>query len=417
MMTATRLILGLFIVLSAGVATAGDIRPVAYTPPSGTDDTFCFYSSGGASKASKPAKGSGTVHPKAVVVTLRGSSGRKICVAVDSSKPDAKEPDTLRFDLTGKGRFTGVPTVALIRTMSSRGPMNYYQARFGPKTIQAALSGRTIPITVRGLYYQRTSDIIDTVDPYRQMEIVIGMAVEGKGRFGKRVLPVRIIDSNANLKAGDSWRSVGRSARTGDTLAIDTGDGSFTKGVRKGWYGSPIEIDGAWYSVSLDDAGKKLTVAQVDLKLGKIHIKQPKWSCTLVGKKHLLRLTGGPEPVAAPVDSYRVMNYQQWGPPDAKGRRPRLGCRDLGTRDADKALVAVKAGKTTIVEVGSPLTASIIATPQSNGVVSLALSLLDSSGRTVNDLSLPNGNRPTAPKATVRDATGKTVYSTSLEYG
>jgi len=414
MMTSTRLILGACIVLSALGATAGEVTPVACNAATALSRR-ALYSRGDTS--SKPAEGSGTVHAKAIVMTF-STPGGKISVAVDSAKPDAAGPDTLRFDFTGKDRFTGAATVTL-KPRQGQVPQGYYVATFGPETIRAALPGGTVPIMVEGQYYKiiQNAGPGGSGQPYRQMSLYIGMAVEGKGTFGKRVLPVRIIDGDGNLKAGDAWRTVGRSARPGDTLAIDFGDGSFTKDVRKACYGSPIEVDGAWYSVALGDKGKTLTVAPVDVELGKIHIKQPKWSCMLVGKTHIVRLSGGAEPVTVPVDSYMVTQYEQWGRVNAKGRRPHLTCTDFTTRGADKALVAVKAGKTAEVDIGSPLTASINATPRSNGVVSLALSLVDSSGRTVNNLSLPGGRRPTAPKVTVRDAAGKTVYSSSLEYG
>jgi len=413
MMKSTRLILVLCIMLSPVVAMAGEVTPVA-CEPSVALSSRALYSSGRGASA-KPAEGSGAVHAKAVVMTFN-TSGGKIIVAVDSAKADAAGPDTLRFDFTGKGQFAGAPTVAL-KPMKGQGPTGYFHATFGPATIQAALPGGTVPVMVRGHYYKMMQNNGLTQTPYRQMTLNVGMAVEGKGKFGKRVLPVRIIDGNGNMKAGDAWRVVSRSARTGDTLAIDTGDGSFTKSVSKSCFGSPIEVDGAWYSVALGDKGKTLTVAPVDVELGKIHIKQPKWSCMLIGDTHLLRLTGGTEPVSVPVDSYMVTQYQQWGQADAQGRRPSLSCTDFTTRGADKALVTIQAGKTAEVQVGSPLTASVIATPRSDGVVSLALSLADASGRTVSNLTLPTGRRPTAPKVTIRDAAGKTVYSTSLEYG
>jgi len=400
MMTSTRLILGVCIVLSAVAAPAGEVAPVACDPSAALDyqPRTSVYG-----MASKPAEGSGAVDAKAVVLMIHSPAGQ-IAVAVDSAKPDAKAADTLRFDFTGKGQFAGAPTVP-IKPPPGRG----YQTAFGPQTVQAALPGGTIPVTVHGQYIKS--------DDFRYMTLHIGTAVQGKGRFGKRVLPVRIIDGNGNLKAGDTWRTSGRSTRRGDTLAIDLGDGSFTKDVRKACYGSPIEVDGAWYSVGMAADGKTLTVNPIDVKLGKIHIKQPKWSCMLVGQKHLLYLAGGDEPVAVPVDTYLVTRYQQWSTATASGQRAHLKCTDFTTRGAERAMVAVEAGKTAAVEIGSPLTASIHARSRSNGKVSLSLSLTDAAQRSVSSLTLPNGRRPDPPKVTVRDADGKTVYTCALEYG
>ncbi|MBC8372065.1 MAG: hypothetical protein H8E53_00610, partial [Planctomycetes bacterium] len=183
------------------------------------------------------------------------------------------------------------------------GVQGYFRAAFGPEVIQAALPRGTVPIMVRG-EYSRTVHKVGPAKPpaiFRALYVYIGMAVEGKGRFGKRILPVRVIDGNANWTLGDPWRPSGQDIRRGDTLAIDLGDGSFTKDVRKGCYGSPIEVDGAWYSVSLGETGKELTVAPLDVDLGKILVKHPEWSCMLIGKRNVFHLSGGVEPLVVPV--------------------------------------------------------------------------------------------------------------------
>ncbi len=400
MMTSTRLILGVCVVLSTVAAPGGEVTPVACDPSAALDYRPSMSMAG---MSAKPAEGSGTVHAKAVVLVVRTAAGQ-VAVAVDSTKPDATAADTLRFDFTGKGRFAGAPTVA-IKPVRGRD----HQTAFGPATIQAAFPGGPMPVTVSGRYIKS--------DTFRYMVLSIGTGVQGKGRFGRRELPVRIIDGNGNLKAGDSWRTSGRSTRTGDTVAVDVGDGSFTKDVRKGCYGSPIEVDGAWYTVGMAADGKTLTVSPTDVKLGKVHIRQPKWSCMLVGEKHLLHLAGGDAPVAVPVDTYLVTRYQQWSEAAAAGERAHLRCTDFTTRGAKRALVAVEAGKTADVEVGAPLTASVVARSRSDGKVSLSLSLTDAAQRTVSSILLPNGRRPTPPKVTIRDAEGKTVYTASLEYG
>lgn len=399
-MTATRLILCACVVLSALAAPGAELSRIACDPSEALDHQPCRVSG---TARTKPAEGSGTVNTNAIVLSLRGPSVL-VKVAVDSVKADAKAPDILRLDFTGKGRFVDAPTVPLKAAQTGG---QYFLATFGPQEIRAALPGGKVTVTVKGEYLKMGN--------YRQLSLSVGTALQGQCRFGRRALPVRIIDGDGNLELGDVWRASGRSVRPGDTLAIDPGDGSFTKNVRKVCYGSPVEIDGAWYDVKLAEDGKKITAERLKLDLGKIRIEHPKWSCFLVGRKYLLRLSGGPKPVTVPVDQYMVMKYEQWGPAGAAGRRAYLSCSNLATGAA--ASVAVTAGKTAKVTIGSPLTASVSITKRSGNTLSLSLALVDASGRKVSDLRLPTGKRPPAPKVVVKDADGKPIYTCSLEYG
>ena len=412
-MTATRLILGICILflLSAPAAWGAELSRIACDPSDALNHQPCRAS--GAART-KPAEGSGAVNAKAIVISFRGLAV-PLKVAVDSAKPDAKAPDILRLDFTGKGRFTDAPTVPLKDISTGGGFFQHIyniQAKFGPETIQADLPGGKVPVIVRGEYFK--------ADQYRHLLLSVGTALQGRCRFGRRVVAVRIIDGDGDLRLGGTWRALGPrlfggQVTPGDTLAIDTGDGSFTKGVRKFCYGSPVEIDGAWYDVKLAEDGKKITAEPLKVDLGKIQIDHPKWSCLLVGRKYLLRLSGGPAPVTVPADRYMVTKYEQWGPAGAAGRRAYLSCSDLATGAG--ASVAVTAGKTAKVTLGSPLTASVSITKRSGDMLSLSLVLLDASGRKVSDLQLPNGKQPAAPKVVVKDADGKPIYTCSLEYG
>ena len=56
--------------------------------------------------------GSGTVNASATVASLR-VGGKVFLVAVDSTKADAKAPNVLRFDFSGKGKFAAALAVPL----------------------------------------------------------------------------------------------------------------------------------------------------------------------------------------------------------------------------------------------------------------------------------------------------------------
>ena len=413
MMTLSRVMFVMCIVPCAVGAVAGEVTPVACDPSSALGYQEWMAA---ASIPASPAKGRGTVHPKAIMLSVR-SCGVQLKIAVDWVKPDAKAPDTLRLDFTGKGKFGGAPAVGL-KSATPSPAKDTLRTTFGPQTVQAALLGGTIPVVVRGRYL--TGKFRGRF--YRNLMLKIGTGIEGKGRFGKRVLPVRIIDGNENLKLGDAWRieRQGAVAVKGDTLAIDLGDGSFTKDVIKGCYGSPIKVNGAWYSVSLAANGKTLTVEPADVKMGKLHIKHLKWACRLVGEKHTLHVSGGSEPVAVPAGKYMVTKYTEWGPAGPDGKRALLTYgNEFSSRTValGTATVTVEAGKTAGLNVGSPLTGSVTATHRADNTIVLKMVLLDAAGRKIDYLCLADGSRPGKPKITVRNADGKVVYTCSLEYG
>ena len=404
-MTATRLILAVCVLAPALAASGAEPVRIACDPSEALGQGMITISASGTDRT-KPAKGSGTVNTHAVVLTLRGPAV-PVKVAIDSVKADATAPDVLRLDFSGKGQFAGAPTVPL-KAESTGG--QYFMATFGPQAIRAVLGGDAVPVIISGEYMKMGN--------YRSLHMSVGTALQGKANFRQRAASVRIIDGDGDLKLGSAWRASSGRVRPGDTLIIDTGDGSFTKSVVKTCYGSPVEIDGAWYDVRLAKNAKTITATPLKLDLGKVRIDHPKWSCMLVGKKYLLWLSGGPKPVTVPADQYVLVRYEQWGPADAAGRRAHLSCNDLEMGASGKiASVAVTGGKTAEVTIGSPLTASITTARRSGGRLSLSLVLVDASGRRVGDLQMANGKRPPAPKVVVRNADGKQVYTCSLEYG
>jgi len=330
-----------------------------------------------------------------------------IKVAIDSSTADAKAPDVIRFDFSGTGKFTGEPAAALKPAAESEG---LYRATFGPVEVKAVVNGKQVPFMVSGQYIKSGA--------FRQVQLTLCTAVQGKCSFGGRELAVRIVDGDNNFRFGNAWqkRVFGKNVAivTGDTVAVDLGDGTFTKDVRKACCGSPVEVGGKWYEVALSPDGKQVSARQVEVAGGMIHIDHPKWSAMLIGDKFILPLEGGPEPIAVPADQYVMRSYEEFSAPDDKGRRARLGVGISPT--AASSQVAVEAGKTVELTIGSPLNATVKADKQAQQVM-LSLVLTDAAGRPVTGLATCDGRQPPEPQVAVKDAAGKPVYQDSLGYG
>jgi hypothetical protein len=353
-----------------------------------------------------PQEGSGLVSSQARVGAVSGT-GWELQVAIDSTAADAKAPDVIRFDFSGKGKFAGAPAAAL---KSVAEPGDLYLATFGPVEVKAAVNGKQVPMTVTGRYIKSGQ--------YRRVDLTLGTALQGKCSFGDRELAVRIVDGDNNLQPGDAWqkRTLGKNVAvvTGDTVAVDLGDGTFAKDVRKACYGSPVEVGGKWYEVAVSADGKQVTAKQVELEAGKIHIDHPKWSCMLIGEKFVLPVEGGPEPVAVPAGAYVMRSYEEFSVPDDKGRRARLVVGISPAAESSK--VAVEADKTAEIAIGSPLKGTVKADKQAQQII-LSLVLTDAGGRPVVGMVTYDGTPPPPPQVTVKDATGKQVYQNTLEYG
>ena len=395
----------LCLLATALAAWAGELTPVACEADLALGIQPVYVDGAGF----KPGQaGSGLVSSLARVAAVSGT-GWVLQVAIDSSTADAKAPDVVRLDFTGKGNFAGAPTAALKPTASSEG---LFQATFGPVEVKAAVNGAQIPIMVSGRYINLNSG------QYRQLQLTLGTAMQGKCRFGDRELAVRIIDGDNNLQPGNAWqkRAFGKNVAvvTGDTVAVDLGDGKFAKDVRKACYGSPVEVGGKWYEVAVSQDGKQVSAKQVELASGMIHIDHPKWSCMLVGDKLILPLDGSTEPVAVPAGAYVMRSYEEFSAPNDKGQRAHL---TVGIPPAgEPSQVTVEADKTIELAIGSPLSATVKADKQAQQLM-LSLALTDAAGRPITNLATYEGGTPPAPQVTVKDAAGAQVYKNSLEYG
>ena len=204
----------------------------------------------------KPEASAGTVHRGAAMAPLR-CGGQTILAAVDARTPDAKAPNVVRFDFTGSGKFDDA-NVADLKVLANKPDQKAFSAVFGPATLKIERGGRTIPVTVEGQYSKQHQ--------YRWLHATFTVAAETTCRFGRKTLPVRVIDGTGNLTLGDAAEPVRRAGKTvgirkGDTVAVDTGAGSFADAgaVRRTYFGQPIFVGGAWYQMKLSQYAASLS--------------------------------------------------------------------------------------------------------------------------------------------------------------
>ena len=95
--------------LAAGAA-AGPVKRVGCDPSAAYGRTS-FYAR--PQDFDKPAEGAGHVNAKALLISLSRPQCAPLKIVVDSDKPDAKAPNLLRFDFSGKGDFHHAPAVPL----------------------------------------------------------------------------------------------------------------------------------------------------------------------------------------------------------------------------------------------------------------------------------------------------------------
>jgi len=371
-------------------------------------------------------RGCGTVNPQARVATFT-ADGLQVTIALDSMKPDAKHPDLVRFNFTGKCIFQGPPTVPLKRGMSPRASRRlglirageYYH--FGPVTVMATRGRATLPVSVSGTYFVGTG-----VNKWRSASLAVVATADGSCRFGDKVYGVRVVDATSNLRFGDplgmtqkdglvvhtrKWRGF-----VADRVWIDTASQTFKSAGVKVYCGQLARIGGKLYRISVSEDASKITVKPAKGGAGKVRIPGDKWSVTLIGTRNVLQLSGGKEPIDVPADKYVAANYYATINSDvpSKPYRFRSGYYVMSGRQKGKVF-DVKAGAVTNITVGAPLTAAVSVT-QSKGTVRLNLLARDASGARISSLYGPKG-KPPVPKVTIYDDKRQRVYTTSLKYG
>jgi hypothetical protein len=409
------LVLAAVVLALAPAALAGDLKPCACDPNDASMSCMSRSSASGQQFA-KPAADAGTVHPDALVATLAPQN--KVKVAVDAAKADAKNPDVLRFDFTGAGKFadaTSMPMKAV--DLGSQPAQGFFMATFGPTTFDVKSGDKVMKVTVVGQYQKYKNGNTDS----RMLMVTMAAAAEGVCDFGGKTYKVRLLDGNGNLKLGDASKveNAEYGMISGDVLLVDTGDGTFTKDVKKSFFGQPVLLDGKAYTVTVNDDASKIEAAEAKIELGAVKIEASSWSATFVGKKyHSVVSSGTDKPIFLPADTYTVWNY--WGQGEGNSG---LAINKMA------GMVEVGAGKTAEVKVGAPLTVGLsiqnveakglLAKVFGGGETNLVINLdcQDVSGSPVSRIMNGKGGMAPAPKLTIFDSAGKQVYQATLEYG
>jgi len=424
---------GGFVCAGSPVSDDETLKRIAVDPAEGLQ--FGYGGSGGDSWPSfedAPA-GCGTVHPKASVVTYIMPSGLTVRMAIDSDDPEAKRADVIRFDFHETGQFNLLDSLPLSEVEEDEFSMGgqFFHATFGSATLEVEHDGETVPYFVSGDYFKWGG-------AGRYLELTLGTGLEGSCRIGDREYRVRVIDGNSNMNLGDPCRMVEvmpdvdesddktvcspadilTQTQAGDTLIVDTGDGTFTQSVQKSFYDQPVFLGGEWYTVLLNDDKSRFVVEKLNAPTGHVHIPHKNWSAMLVGEKHLVSVGMTDQPIPIPSDRYTILNYEEYGPKSTNGDRAVIQVNHSLYNYADFKMYEVKKDGMTKIKIGSPLIAkATVAGGRQRDSISVSLGLTDASGRDVNDIRLANGQRPKPPKIKIVDGDGKKVDSFNLEYG
>ncbi|MCJ7543245.1 MAG: hypothetical protein MUP47_01560 [Phycisphaerae bacterium] len=416
-MSKTRGFLAVAIVLSAVVvqAAAAEATPTAEVPR-GVLLPYRYLA--GANEFSKPPEDAGTISPHAVVIGLSGPI--RFQVAIDATSPVADQPELVRFDFTGLGRFADAPIARLEITQRNPSAM---KAKIGPVVIRVPVDGQLVAATVWGQYEKSGPS-------YRELKIGFDVGLKAECDFGGKRYPVCIVDGTGNLRLGDACKPVVADGRVtgrsdGDTVMIDTGEGTFkdAASVLRYLYGQPIWIDGAWYDVKVGDDGKSISVQPVGLPTGRIKVAAANWEMLLVGPERVVWVwsTEPGQELPVPAGNYVVMRYKQYaqfGESDSGAilmEEPtgyQGGQMDRTPRDP---VVDVAADATVDVPIGTPLKAAVEVSLAGRDA-RFSLKVTDASGRRPQYVRL-KGNRQVEPKLRVLDAAGNKVHAATMEYG
>ncbi len=424
-------IAALTMLCAASLATAGDVAYVTIPGP----ELVSVPTPMQAWRLDNAPKDAGTVWAKATIgkIMLPGTNKPSaIQVAIDTDTADATDAYVVRFNFDGKAQFS--KELSLPLKVTAKQP-NLWMGTFGPKVIDVKHGNKIVPVWVQGnvtcgVYLERPPGTKPGVKikpedckklPYNSITLTAISAIQADVKFGDKIYPVRLADASGNFTYNRPAKIVKGGAMpfltSGDGMAIDTGDGKFGKDAQKCLVGQPVRVDGKWYKVAVSDDAAKITAEPLDAPMATIKVDSDQWNCRLISKDTVLDLRGGKDAIEVPAGEYFIQTYTVTGPTSAaaQGQTPAIVGTGVSAENYQNQPVNLEVGKTADFPIGTPLKASVKSAVNGNNVV-FALVFTDSGGHRTTSVTGNNG-RPPAPKFSVVDSGGKSVFESTLEYG
>lgn len=257
-------------------------------------------------------------------------------------------------------------------------------------------------------------------DTVHRLVLFLSYAAEATCSFGEKSYKVRLIDGNSNLTVTDPVVLTRFKAEhpilyePGDTVAIDTSDGSFAKNVRKSFYGQPVIVDGKAYDLTMSADGTKLLVKSSPVPVGRVRGTAAQWSVELVGDKYVSRASSGPDhEVEVLADQYIVASYKMH--PQAN-IATYLSARIDPVRVKYRSIEVAGGHVAELGHIGQSLKA-VVETRDVNREITFSLRFTDLDGYAVDIVRIASGQEPEPPKIKVVDEKGVIVHEATLEDG
>ena len=314
-------------------------------------------------------------------------------VAVDCTGPQNDKPDVVRLDFANGASLGSTVKVALGK-----------DGMFTTDT-RVDIGGQPIPVRLVGQCQLRPSGYF--------LSVLMGTGAVAQCDLGGKHFSVHILDGDGNLKLGDMPLNLGQIAcKLGDKVLIKATEPTTGEQLGTGRYGNPVFVGGEWYGVTITNGGSSMRLRRVKIQAGTIHVDHAGWSALLLGRKYVLSLTGGPEPVHVPADDYAIVQYLEVR--RQPGKMPAVLTSSSLYETSTKELAKVAAGQNVEVRVGSPLQGRLAA-KQEDGSVHFTLECLDAFGNAVELISIPEAEQPKEPTLQIFDQAGNSLFMSKMK--
>ncbi|MCG3180438.1 MAG: hypothetical protein BIFFINMI_02799 [Phycisphaerae bacterium] len=293
-----------------------------------------------------PGPASGTLWSKACVVAF-GTGSRRFTVALDATAAESTVPNLLRWNPAGTAEFTKTPVIPLASVSNGGDDGEERVIAYRAGRLQVPWKDRIVPVRVQAQYVQSGVE--------QKLELSLDFAAQAYCRFAGRIRRVVLLDGNSNLELTDQVKPNvvnglpdGLPADAGDTIAVGTeADWEPTLG----FYGQPILLDGALWTIRLSDGGRQISVEPYAGPTGRVRLKPLDGGCWLLGCQHVLFVRGSSDPVPVPADTYLVLQYRKALPGAKKARADLEALPVTGLASSHKPLVVAPGA---MVDVPAP---------------------------------------------------------------